>query len=480
MGNFRALLLATAAVIAAGCGGGGSPDVVPEETVSAGSMSVKGREIQQNLLVNDTTVHSLTGSLTNATYHDLDPTLAETEIYYSARSVTAGPWSIYAIATDGSGKRRLTDANAAPLKIQVNPAGTYVYFRTTELKLWRVPVSGGLPALVLADVYDFAISPNGSIVFRKNTHDGWWRAGAVGGSPVLITGSTAYTRIIGFARTSTMRLSNASNPVGMAEIDLNSGQQVDFATTLNTYVDEADIAQPGLPIWGYYYEGGWGLFKARTLNLGAAYCELRSTAYSEYGFHRMIASSPDGSSAVLSVYAPNNFAVCVTNGFGLARIAAEAEIYGVDWGPFIATRTFVGAGDFSAGAGAVLFSENGNLLPSVVIADAVTRTSCLVTPVSSPGDKNTVFKLTCDNLKKLYYSNTVNHTLKPIVTAATGIRGAYISFTASTGKIASITTFKTPPAASRTPEGIVLEGGDIVEHVTPMQTVVSPAGPIRL
>lgn len=464
------LALACASMLVAGCGGGGSPDLAPEETVMAGSTEVVGTGITLDVASDGATLYGLTGNISRATYNDLNPTLGETEIYFGYTNAWPS-WSIDAVSIDGRSRRFVCNAPGGIDFMRAHPAGAYLYFTVFDTyQLYRVPVAGGTPTPILpgVPVSSFAFTPSGDkIVYRKQPHDGWWKANAGGGSPVKITADTTYYRIWGCLSEDLARMDNWSNPTLVEDMSLTTGA---YSGLNNNPVGVSFVrfGTGGLPAWGFAYDANsyWYIFK--TYGKGIT---VKSEFFNRWiidGAQSDISPSPDGTRAAVPTY-PNLVAsLRVTDGFSTTSIASAAEVSRCSWGPFIPKRAFLGAGAYPTGAAACIFSEFGKELPAVVLADATTRSSAVLEKVSSPGGPNVVYKLSCDQLTKLHYANNPTFKFNVVVNGvSTGLKGAFISFDAASGDIASVTTFSRAPQVTSTRDGVTLQGGDIAEVVTP-------------
>lgn len=449
------------------------------ETVQQGDVTVRGDSLAASVTFNGSTVYTMTGNITNATYNDLNPTLPETEIFASVQATVVSEHSIIAMSPDGTGVRTLATlpaSNFVPQEMSVSPAGTWLYYLQytgAHTSLFRIPTAGGSPVQIIDDCASYALSPNGAqILFRLLSHDGWHTANADGSGSVLVSSNTTYPYVLGYVNDKLAWLSSASGNAVIAQLSITNGSVGTLNTNTGLYTDMGHTTFGHLPVWGFSNESAiWSIFGSSSSDL-LQNCFQKSPAEIAI-YHNGISPDPTGKSAVIAHYAGGPGPGITIVGQTFSMIANNFySASAVAWGPFVKTRSFVGSGLYSTGAGAVLFSESGKTLPAIVLADAVTRTSCALTKISGDGNKNIAFRLDCDNLKKLHYSNMKNYALTKVIDTATGLKGAFISFDSDTGDIASVITFTKAPNARRTASGVHLEGGE-------MQTVYDRLGKSR-
>lgn len=472
------LLGVLALSLVVGCGGGGGSSVTgPTETVSAGSVEVTGTNLATAAYAPGSTLYAVTGNISGAIYNDLSPTLAETEVYYCWRDDFSN-WRLGAVlpfledgvaASFGDGSVRfINDIVGTPVEMRVDPQGNWVYLtlQTTTRRLYRYPAFGGPRQLISSDCNAFAFTPSGSqIVFTKaSTGNELWRMNPDGSNlkQIGLSMPSTFDSLWGCVSEDIVRGFGIVTPtpgttVGQSVIDVQISTGTVFQNGTGVSIGRVGLAQNGSCQWGFLNDGSWRLFRSigRSLNPD----DLTFAVTPNYASNHLdICPSPDGSRAIITTNAPGGQLGRVTDGTSNTVLFGEQQVGEVAWGPYIRSRIFAGSGPFVGGSGAILFSENGEVLPVVVAADAVTRNSCVITRVSADGAKNTVYRLDCDNLSKLYYGVSPVYSYRPLVLSATGLKGAFISFSSESGKLVSVVTFAGSPNTSATADGVVVEG----------------------
>lgn len=459
----RPFIFAIIAFALFGCGGGrggGGPTL----TVNQGSVKFEGSQLVPNFASSGSSVYSLTGAITRATFADLTPTIEETEIFVGYRTAE-GTYRISAMDPSGNGLRTVCAVPDVPSNIRVSPAGTWVYF-TLGTSLYRILAAGGSLVPILSNVSDYSLTTSGAkIVYYNSAGFGWFRANADGTTPVLITASLTHQRCIGCVSDTAVWVMGTGDPFPVSSMDINTGGILDSVSIGNVTMTQNTMRTnvTGLPAWGLVTITGTGGYQKMT-TLSLAETSYRVTGPG-IGGDIECSPQPDGKGMVTAngplpsvfVHRPGTGSVLIFEPAGF--------VGGLGWGPFISSRSFVGSGLYTTGACATLFSENGNRLPGLVLADCVTRTSAVLQKVSPDAGNNVVFRLDCDNLSKLHYSNLMTYALTGVVTSATGLKGAFISFNAENGNVTSVVTFTRAPAVRKTATGLRLEGDGIFEHV---------------
>lgn len=90
------------------------------------------------------------------------------------------------------------------------------------------------------------------------------------------------------------------------------------------------------------------------------------------------------------------------------------------------------------------------------------------TEVSGPSAANVVFRLDCDQLSRLYYTDDNSFRYRTVVGAAGSLKGAFVSFDASTGSVDSIVTFTKRPQAKWQAGRLMLTGGENLAVAMPV------------
>jgi hypothetical protein len=154
----------------------------------------------------------------------------------------------------------------------------------------------------------------------------------------------------------------------------------------------------------------------------------------------------------------------------------ESTIMGVAWAPNRLTCPMVGPGTpFTTGVGGLIISELGARTPSIVMADAVTRSSVTVTSMNDTPNGNPLYRIDCDNLKTLCFANGSGYAWKTVVGTVSGLKGAIVSFDNATGLVGNVITFTKRPVVTRLGNGWKIEG-ELEEAVTPRGTKPAVSG----
>lgn len=464
-----ALALLSLTLVAAGCGGGGAAGLStgPDPQTQVGPMSVQGdvRALAPTVTSGGATLYAVKGSVNGATMMDASPTVEETEVYFVSDRSTG--ISIMACSPDGSGLRVLTPT---AFITQMQVFGGFVYFvETTDsinYTLKRVNSAGGIPSTVKANVSHFTLNPSATKIYGYQLPTANWPQGRFmsfnpDGSGVahMFPPPTAlgpFDYLPGVTSDGSLVWADYVNGVGMTYKAYSLGGVLRSSTDLG-YFPEAVSMENGKDIVYDRYDSvfyrndiGYTTIWPRG-EVGIANRYDNRSAVSPGGTH--FAFSNNGAEPGIYVHAPGDAA-------GLKIHSNRGR--GVAWGPLITQRDFFAGTGFSS-AGALLFSERGLVLPAVVWADATTRNTIMLTKVSADGAQNVVYRLDCDQVTRLAYSNSLNYTPVNVAGAtAAGIKGAFISFSADSGKVASITTFKGTVSALLEDGFLKVSGADAV------------------
>lgn len=460
-----ALPLSFGLLFAVGCGGGGAgPASAPDQQVGPMTVSGEVRALAPTLLSGGATLYAITGTVSKVNFTDANPTVDETEVVFVGARGTA--FAIMACSPDGTGLRViLNDVGIVP---RMEVIGDWVYYVTPTEDLRRVRLSGGASVLVKATVSRFSSNLAGTKVYAYQTPSVTWPNG----------------RFISFNLDGTGVAHMFPAPFTMTSADYFPGLLSDGSLVLVDNTGPTSTSFTAHSVNGTQRPGGKNhseIGESVSMENGTDLVYLKTVGYTQ----RLLASGISSwqletLSAPRSDYdmaiAPGGSRIAFANGvtFGSTGILVDTvpltatnRIFAgsalvVSWGPLVKARTFVGTGGAFSAAGAFLFSERGSVLPAVVWADATTRSSIQLTKVSADGAQNVVYRLNCDDLTKLSYSNSLNYTPTHVVTAASGLKGAFISFNGDTGKVESLSTFAATPTVSVVDGTLKIEGAKTV------------------
>jgi len=457
-----------AVLLISGCGGGGS-DLPPAggSTVTAGNLQLTGTldpvSFTSGIGAN---VYALTGSITKATMTDPNPTLDETEIFTSMTSNIGD--ELVAMSPSGSNQRVVaTGVNANFLAVST----TYVYYlQSATSTLYRVPYGGGTATTLKTGVLSFALSPDGSKLLYITAVSELRYCNADGTGDNLIT-SPGPRIVMGFLSSTKGLIFDGSGNLYSAA--LSPGGSI---VGIGSY---AGLSVAGTQANAHkvaWYDGAslhssiftpTGSMSDLTTPIASTF--LRSIGYAPDGSAFALARS--GTIDLLELWYPD-----LTPGSVLGR---DYFYHSVAWGPFMASRQFLPSGTFATAGAAILFSETSSRVPSVVIADATTRTTMAATRVSVDGAVNITYRLDCDQLTKLFYSKGANYALNQVVNSISGLKGAFVSFDATTGLLSSVVTFTKRPTVSHRSGSLVIEGDGLTLHdLKASKRAVQPSGTI--
>lgn len=437
-----------------GCGGGGGIAAGPAETtLDSGSFSFKGQLNPPTMTSSiGASVFVLTGSITKATMTDASPTIDETEIL-TERLTNLG-LQIIATSPDGSNPRVICSPPAASSYLAAS--STWVYFGTTGGSIGRAPLAGGSISTIKSGVASFALSPDGTkIAYATSTGD-YRVCNADGTGDFLMVNdvSKAYivqawlspTVVAGFSGTTLYRITAAT---GQSWV---SSGTVAGISKLRIHSDShRAVVATGSEIKSYTVDS--------SLSLGSIGTLITNTPSTGLGI------SPDGKHIGNVLSGTNDTITTIPIDCSASSpIGVESNIYSLAWTPFVTSRQFLPAGVFSTGAAALIYSEYGTRVPSVILADATTRGTMVATRTSVDGAVNIVYRLDCDQLTKLYYTKGLNYAQTTVVSSGSGLKGAYVSIDASSGAVSSVLTFTRQPSERRIGKSLVLSGGDLQLH----------------
>lgn len=452
-------------------GGGGTPALVPGTEVASGPMRIQG-QLKTPVIATSSTglsVFGFAGTITKAYWTDATPTLAETEIVFALNTHRDGD-QIVACEPDGSNLRTIANLNEAPTQIRVSPDGAWVYYAESDL-LKRVPLAGGGASTMLADVRYFALTPSGTRVLAYRPASDVVVIASVNGTGVDVRMDSTLTdspRVVGCINELVGLIANGyigSNP-SLYSITLSGPQPPSGFLFFNSSILYGVELHPSRDriVYRQFFsqDGKTRLTEGILREYGVSLLQLRDDLSSAPQFSPF-AYSPDGSAfvgqqsgvgLVVTDRYENVTGTILTGNFGYDAVA---------WAPSPTFRTFVGAGNYASGAGALLFSSKDGRTPSVVLADGTPRSSMNVSRVSGDNDSTIIYDVTCDNLTKLHFTKSNSFAQVGVVGSLIGLKGAFVVFNTTTGRVDNVITYSKKPTVSRTPQGWVIEGGSIAE-----------------
>lgn len=455
-------------MLLAGCGGGGSTLTSgPDPETRVGPMNVEGsvETLAPTVTPGGATLYAVSGSVNGAKMTDANPTVDETEVFFA--SDRASGIGIMACSPDGRGLRFVT---ATSYVQSIKVVGGFVYYVETPdavvYSLMRVKASGGSPTTVKSNISQFAFNLAQDKIYGYQLPSASWPNGRL---MSFNTDGTATSHMFAtdFALSSNDFLAGVTSDGSILLVDLQSPSFSAYKTFspggsprgATSFAAGAECVgmengtdvfyQRVASVFERVFVGSTGIWPREVVGVANRYDNR--VAVSPGGTH--FAFSNDHTATGIYVHEPGN--------------VAGLKVYGqrgraVAWGPFITQRDFFAGLGFSS-AGAMLFSERGPVLPAVVWADATTRNSITLTKVSADGGQNVVYRLNCDQLTRLAYSNSLNYTPVDVAGATeSGVRGAFISFNAESGKVETLTTFKGTVNATQKDEGLLVSGADTV------------------
>lgn len=476
MSYLKQISVLSLALAVVGCGGGGGSTPIGSnggnQTVLAGSVRVEGQSLlgPESAVVGGVTTHVMSGNISTATLNDVNPTLGETEIFYTTDSQ-----DILAMNGDGQGPVRTvinnmptTAANLVP-----DPNGRYLYYIRSG-NLQRADVRDGSVTPLVPGVTSFFVNGTGTkFLYLKNGTDELWTANINGsGQAFLRTVSTTVVPI-GSANENIFLLRDGS---AFRFIDISNGTMdaPGSFTDISIFWVSYSMSEKAAYIYGRFNAGSQNFVIFRTEMQSAPGLRVKK-----------VYDSPTALSVFLGAAGPDqHFAGALLDGsrlklfdiFGQQSFLGqfEATILGITWAPNRLSCPLIGPGTpFTTGMGALILSELGPRTPSVVMADAVTRSSITVTSLNDGPNGNPLYRIDCDNLKTLCFANGSGYVWKTVVSTATGLKGAVVSFDASTGLVSNMLTFTKRPTITRQGKGWKVEGEDLRDALTTSKPSVS-------
>lgn len=455
-----------------GCGGGGAgmePDTGPDQQVGPMTVSGGARALAPAVTSGGATLYAMTGTINSAKMLDASPTIAETEVFFVAARGTG--YSLMASTPEGDGLRVLAPITATVVrKIQVIGDSVYYVENVPAFALKRVKIAGGTPSTVRANISAFSPNLSGSKIYGYQVPSGSWPNGRMVSFNPDGTGTThMFATSFSFLgpyyfpgllsdgslvlvdnQGSSFTLYRAYSPAGLPRSSYSHGNSIDSVGMENGS--------------DHVFHRSSGFFE-RMLAAGQDDWP-RDFPSVVNRYDNGLAISPGGTHYAFSNTGTNTSGVFVHEPGNVAgkKIYSQRAL-AVGWGPLVTQREFIGTGLPFTAAGAFLFSERGDVLPAVVWADATTRNTITLTKVSADGGQNVVYRLNCDQVTKISFSNSLNYLPVAVPGAGeAGVKGAFISFNAETGRVASISTFKGTVNATSVNGVLKVSGLEAVFH----------------
>lgn len=406
---------------------------------------------------------ALTGNITGATLNDLTPTADETEIFYATPGSNGN--EIAAVNADGSAPARSLIANmGGPAeKLAIDPSGKYVYYiRSSNLQ--RTNILDGTSNTILGAVESYSFNQSGSkICYKKKGTDELWSANPNGTGQVLVAHYSTTVKVVGFQSDTTIALQDAAK---FQTIDLSSGTlgttrlfmgyiffDVSFDPSERVLYIYCSTNGPTFVVFRMEVPTLNGLWNAFAMYISP---NTLSTSFLAPGPEQNFAGVDD-TTGRLTRYDSDIKPI-----FSFPRDTFSREIA---WAGNRTVVPLVGTGTaFANGVGALICSERGKVTPSVLAADAVTRSSMSVTSLNDGASGSPVYRIDCDNLKALAYANRNSYLWQSILSGASGLKGAIVSFDSETGFVSSAVTFAKKPTVTRVGKGWKIEG-DMVDVI---------------
>lgn len=468
-------LVITSFVFLSGCGGGGAlVESGPGPDQQVGPMSVQGdaRALAPTQTAGGSTLYAVSGSINKVNFVDANPIVAETELVFAAAK--GAGFSIMACSPDGGGLRVILDNVGIIARLEV--IGEWVYYVDPNSNLRRVKLSGGASQLVRTGVTRFASNLAGTKIYGYQIPSANWAGGRfISFNP----DGTSVTHMFAapFVMGSTDFFPGLTSDGSLVLVD---NQHTSF-TSYRVYSPAGSLRQGGLDhtnmIEGVGMESGTDFVYHKTSGYterlsasGTAQWNRELVTGVRYDYD--VAIAPGGTKIAFANGVTDNLSGILVDTLpvGDLKRVFHSDALVVSWGPFVKSRTFVGSGAPFASAGAFIFSERGPVLPAVVWADATTRGSIVLTKVSPDGAQNVVYRLDCDDLTKLSYTKSLNYDPVHVVTAGSGLKGAFLSFNGESGVVESISTFTRSPS-------IAVEGATL--KVSGVDAVYSAGGKVE-
>lgn len=432
--------------------------------MNAGPLVVEGQvNTPQSAVVSGVTVHSLTGNISKATLFDYNPTIDETEIFFSKDG--ANGFEIVGVNANGLGQPRSVVANmpGSAFFLEVDPTGKYIYY-TRSNNLQRTDVRDGTSNTIVAGINSFTFNKSGSkICYTKIGTDEVWAANANGSGQALVAHVSTTARVVGFQSDTTIALFNGTF---FQTLDLTTGNLGTTNSFQGLTIFWVAFSSSERAIYVYAQNGAnFFVFRQDIPAFGHSWnTTVISKSTSRFTFNNAVA----GPEQHFAGRNEGDMRVVRVNSSFQTEVAFPFDEFpfSIAWAPNRTSLPLAGAGSsFTSGIGALFCTEMGQRTPSLVAADAVTRSSIAVTSLNDTPNGNPLYRIDCDNLKSLAFASCNGYVWKKVVDGASGLKGAVVSFDGNTGLVANIITFTKKPVITRQGKGWIVEG-DLTDAVS--------------
>ena len=389
-------------------------------------------------------------------------------------------------ANFGDGSVRTISSGMAlqATSLRCDPSGRWAYYLRSG-NLQRTDIRDGTSNTILAGVQSFGFDNTGTqIYYRKSANTEIWKAALNGSGQVLVGNySTESPDVLGVFNSQFLITRSTAVPKAFYLLDVGTGA-LSFFAQYNTEVTPQwvsynarerciynSIFWSAAPIDSQYRIERWALqTPAGGLNL-QTFRMAPSSLLMNGGWGgpepRTIVSYDSTKAYTIDAY-----------GTVTSFLGPETTVFGACWNGARTTIQLVGVGTpFPTGVGGVILSEVLSRNPGIVVADGVTRGTVAITSLNESGNGNLVYRVDCDNLSKLSYASANGYAWRHLITAASGLKGAIVSFEGYTGKIATILTFSKKPVVSRVGNQWKVEG-DLVDVIDGKTGAKRPASPV--
>lgn len=476
------------ALLVVGCGGGGG---APSSSggggggvlVTAGPLRIEGQvKGPDTAVISGLTGYSLTGNVTTCVYSDINPTLTESEVLYS-RIGPNGYEIVGANLGDGSVRSIVAQMPQNATSLRCDPSGRWVYY-IRNANLQRTDIRDGTSNTIVAGVQSFAFDEAGTQLFyRKSTSTQLWKCALNGSGQTLVGDYPAENPEVLGMLTSTIMACRSLNEIRAFKLlDTTTGVMSTWATFIGQILPQ------------------WTAYNAREKCIYNSYYWSAAPAGTEYRIERWALATPTGglsqqwtrqSSSSLGVngatggpdprtlvgWEPARATTFDPSGATSSALPMETAVFGAYWNAARTNLQLVGAGTpFPTGVGGVIVTELYARNPSIVVADGVSRNTVTITSLNDSPNGNLIYRIDCDNLSKLSYAMGNGYAWRHLITAATGLKGAVVSFESFSGKVNSIVTFSKKPVVSRVGTQWKVEG-DLVDVFDGKTGAKRPASP---
>ncbi len=470
-------LLAISAALS-GCGGGsgsggsGSP---ASDTGSAFQLgSLIGRAAISNPPItssaNGLSATSVTGSFTSLGVGALATTLAQTRIAFATNR--DGNFEIYTMNSDGSGLVRLTTNAAEDNGPSWSPDGTKITFyslRDGEYEVYVMNADGSGVARLTHNAqgnYVPSWSPDGTKIAFTSFRDGVqqiYTMNADGTQQLRITNTASIEAAPSWSPDST-KIYFTSYRNGNAEIyymNANGTGVTRFTNDSAAQQGQAWAPNGSKLAYNNFTTGNWEI--GTDTVPASSYTNLTSNAAVDSGptwspdsAYIAFASTRGGPADIWSMTAAGGSVTQLTSSAG--------NNVNPNWSSYIHQLPLIGTGSpYPLGAAGIIATQNGGTIDSVVVYEAQTRSSVIVTRLTSQDStaNNMIFSIDADLLTALSYTSPPFTTSTKVI-GVTGLQtanGALVSIDAASGLPVLVLPFTGSRAAGSLKRGVQSSNG---------------------